>query len=34
MFNDIVISTNNQLKNQFAHPNVVVDTDKHKGKAH
>ncbi|MEX2948580.1 molybdenum cofactor guanylyltransferase MobA [Staphylococcus warneri] len=32
MFNDIVISTNNQLKNQFDHSNVVVDTEEHKGK--
>ncbi|AGZ25055.1 MULTISPECIES: molybdenum cofactor guanylyltransferase MobA [Staphylococcus] len=32
MFNDIVISTNNQLKNQFDHQNVVVDTEEHKGK--
>ncbi|MGN7184802.1 molybdenum cofactor guanylyltransferase MobA [Staphylococcus warneri] len=32
MFNDILISTNNQLKNQFDHTNVVVDTEEHKGK--
>lgn len=32
MFNDILISTNNQLKNQFDHTKVVVDTEEHTGK--
>ncbi|MEJ7329127.1 molybdenum cofactor guanylyltransferase, partial [Staphylococcus epidermidis] len=32
MFNDIIISTNSQLKNEFKYQNIVVDKDNYKGK--
>ncbi|MEB6613150.1 molybdenum cofactor guanylyltransferase MobA [Staphylococcus pasteuri] len=32
MFNDIIISTNSQLKNEFKYQSIVVDKDNYKGK--
>ena len=34
MFNDIIISTNDQLANQFKHDNVIIDDANNKIKGH
>ena len=34
MFNDIIISTNDQLANQFKHDNVIIDDANNKDKGH
>ena len=33
MFNDIIISTNDQLANQFKHDNVIIDDANNKKRA-